>query len=89
MVQTTRNEIKDYKIHIEKNAGITVNVDSLLLGLHSQHGHTRDSTNDKTQRPKHTRRFDTYPFYSLERAVACRRPGALVNRLQSAKQMKS
>ena len=44
------------------------------LGYHdTQHGNTRDSTNDKTQQQHHTRRFDTCltktQSYSLERQL--------------------
>ena len=44
------------------------------LGYHdTQHGNTRDSTKDKTQRQQHTRRFDTCltkaQSYSLERQL--------------------
>ena len=70
MVQTIRNQIKAYKIQIEKNSAITITADSPLysLGYHdTQHGNTRDSTKDKTQRQQHTRRFDT----CLTKAQSC------------------
>ena len=91
MAQTTRNQIKAYKIQIEKNAGMPIQVDSLFCShAHhdTQHGNTRDSTNDKAQQPQHTRRFDTChiraPIFLVGQTVACRRPGALVNKLESA-----
>ena len=55
MVQTTRNQIKAYKIKIKKNAGISVKFDSPLL-----------------------------PILLVGEAVPCRRPGALVNKYESA-----
>ena len=69
MVQTVRNQIKAYKIQIEKNSGITIKAESLYsLGYHdTQHGNTRDSTKDTSLQQQHTRRFDT----CLTKAQSC------------------
>ena len=54
----------------------------------TQHGSTRDSTDDRTQQPQHTRRFDTCHIKNqillVGEAVACRRPGAMLKKLESA-----
>ena len=85
MVQTIRNQIKAYKIQIEKNSRTTV--------LHSpgshdtQHGSTRfHKRHDSTTTTAYEKiRHMTYqnPILLVGEALACRRPGALVNKLES------
>ena len=65
--QTTRNQIKAYKIQIEKNSGITITADSPLLTWLPRHAawqYTRIPTKNKTQRQQHTRRFDNMSYQS-------------------------
>ena len=89
MVQTRRNQIKAYTIQIEKNSESPSKTTALYsLGYHdTQHGNTHDSTSHKTRQQQHTRRSDTRltkpPILLVGEAVACRRPGALVNKLES------
>ena len=60
----------------------------LLFYHHTQHGNTRDSTSDKTSTTKAYEkiRHMSYqkPVLLVREAVACRRPGTLVNKLESA-----
>ena len=99
MVQTIRNQIKAYKVQIEKNSGITIKDDSSLvtwLPRHAAWQYTRFRSMAIHAIPQatrfninsDTRRSDTCltnaRFYSLERQFACRRPGALVNKLETA-----
>ena len=60
--KTVHKQEKPCKIRIEKNARITIKSPTDLCSLghtDTKHGKRRDSTNDKTQQPQHTRRFDT------------------------------
>ena len=90
MVQTIRNQIKAYKIQIEKNSGITIKDDSLLLSWQPRHApcqytrfHKRqDSTPTAYEKIRHMSYQS--PILLIGEAVACRRPGALVNKLESA-----
>ena len=90
MVQTIRNQIKAYKIQIEKNSGITITADSPLLTWLPRHAawqytrfHKRqDSTTTAYEKIRHMSYQS--PILLVGEAVACRRPGALVNKLESA-----
>ena len=90
MVQTIRNQIKAYKIQIEKNSGITIKADSPLLTWLPRHAawqytrfHKRqDSTTTAYEKIRHMSYQS--PILLFGEAVACRRPGALVNKLESA-----
>ena len=90
MVQTIRNQIKAYKIQIEKNSGITIKADSPLLTWLPRHAawqytrfHKRqDSTTTAYEKIRHMSYQN--PILLVGEAVACRRPGALVNKLESA-----
>ena len=90
MVQTIRNQIKAYKIQIEKNSGITIKDDSPLLTWLPRHAawqytrfHKRqDSTTTACEKIRHMSYQS--PILLVGEAVACRRPGALVNKLESA-----
>ena len=90
MVQTIRNQIKAYKIQIEKNSGITIKADSPLLTWLPRHAawqytrfHKRqDSTTTAYEKIRHMSYQS--PILLVGEAVACRRPGALVNKLESA-----
>ena len=90
MVQTTRSQIKAYKIQIEKNAGITIHVDSSLLTCLPRHAawqHTRFNKRQGSTPTAHEKiRHMSYqnPILLVGEAVSCRRPGALVNKLESA-----
>ena len=90
MVQTIRNQIKAYKIQIEKNSGITIKDNRPLLTWlprnaawqHTRFHKRRDSTTaayEKIRRMSHQN-----AILLVGEAVACRRPGALVNKLESA-----
>ena len=90
MVQTIRNQIKAYKIQIGKNSGITIKAVSLLLTWLPRHAawqytrfHKRqDSTTTAYEKIRHMSYQS--PILLVGEAVACRRPGALVNKLESA-----
>ena len=90
MVQTIRNQIKAYKIQIEKNSGITIKDNNPLLTWLPRHAasqdtrfHKRqDSTTPAYEKIRHTSYQN--PILLVGEAVACRRPGALVNKLESA-----
>ena len=90
MVQTIRNQIKACKIQIEKNSGITIEDDSLPLTCLPRHAawqytrfHKRqDSTTTAYEKIRHMSYQS--PILLVGEAVACRRPGALVNKLESA-----
>ena len=80
MVQTIRNQLKAYKIQIEKNSGITIQVDSLLLTWLPRHAawqYTRFHKRlDSTTRAYEKIRNTSYPnpILLVGEAVACRRP---------------
>ena len=89
MVQTTRNQIKAYKIHVEKNSGITIKDNRLLLTWLPRHAawqytrfHKRQDSTTACEKIRHM----SYPnpIFLVGEAVACRRPGAWVNKLESA-----
>ena len=90
MVQTIRNQIRAYEIQIEKNSGITITADSPLLTWLPRHAawqytrfHKRqDSTTTAYEKIRHMSYQS--PILLVGEAVACRRPGALVNKLESA-----
>ena len=90
MVQTIRNQIQAYKIQIEKNSRITIKDDSPLLTWLPRHAawqYTRflkrqDSTTTAYEKIRHMSYQS--PILLVGEAVACRRPGALVNKLESA-----
>ena len=90
MAHTTRNQIKGYKIQIEKNSGITIKVDSPLLTWLPRHAawqHTRfhkrqDSTTAAYEKIRHM--SSQNPILLVGEAVARRRPGALSIKLESA-----
>ena len=90
MVQTIRNQIKAYKIQIEKNSGITIKADSPLLTWLPRHAawqytrfHKRQgSTTTAYEKIRHMSYQN--PILLVGEAVACRRPGAWVNKLESA-----
>ena len=90
MVRTIRNQIKAYKIQIEKYSGITIKADSpplTRLPRHAASQYTRfhkrqDSTTTAYEKIRHT--SDRNLVLLVGEAVACRRPGALVNKLESA-----
>ena len=90
MVQTILNQIKMYIFQIEKKSRITIKDDSpLLTGLprHAAWQYTRfhkrhDSTTRAYEKIRH---MDLpKPILLVGEAVACRRPGALVNKFESA-----
>ena len=70
LVQTIRKQIKAYKIKSENRSGQF----SAHVAASAQHGSTGDSTNDDTQRPQRTRRFDTC---HAKIDLACRRSGSV------------
>ena len=89
MVQITRNQIKSYKIQIDKNSGTTIKVDSPLLTWLPRHAawqytrfHIRQNSTTAYEKIRHT----SYPnpILLVGEAVACRRLGGLVNKLESA-----
>ena len=88
--ETIRNQIKAYKIQIEKNSGITITADSPLLTWLPRHAawqytrfHKRqDSTTTAYEKIRHMSYQS--PILLVGEAVACRRLGALVNKLESA-----
>ena len=90
MMQTFRNQIKAYKIQIETNSGITIKGNSPLLTWLPRHAawqytrfHKRqDSTTTAFEKIRHMSYQS--PVLLAGEAVACRRPGALVNKLDSA-----
>ena len=90
MVQTIRDQIKAYKIQIEKNSRITIKADSPLLTWLPRHAawqcttfHKRqDSTTTAYEKIRHMSYQS--PILLVGEAVACRRPGALVNKLESS-----
>ena len=90
MVQTIRNQIKANKIQFEKNSGITITADSPLvtwLPRHAAWQYTRfhkrqDSTTTAYEKIRHMSYQS--PILLVGEAVACLRPGALVNKLESA-----
>ena len=83
MVQTIRNQIKAYKIQIEKNSGITIKADSPLLTWLPRHAAWQSTRFHKIQDSTTTMSYQS-PILLVGEAVACRRPGALVNKLESA-----
>ena len=86
IVQTIRNQIKAYKFQIEKNSGITIKDDSPLsthlvtttrsMAVHTIPQATRFNNNSNITNQN--------PILLVGEAVACRRPGALVNKLKAA-----
>ena len=90
MVQTLRNQIKSYKIQIEENVGTTIKVDSPLLTPLPRHAawqytrfHKRQhSTTTACEKIRHTSYQN--PILLVGEAVACRRLGGLVNKLELA-----
>ena len=87
MVQTIRNQIKAYKIQIEKNSGITIKDDSPLLTWLPRHAawpHTRfHKRQDSTTACEKIRHMSYQsPILLVGETVACRRPGAWVNKLE-------
>ena len=85
-----RYVIRSYKIQIEKNSGITIKADCPLLTWLPRHAasqYTRfhkgqDSTTPAYEKIRHTSHQN--PILLVGEAVACRRPGALVNKLEFA-----
>ena len=82
-------QIKAYKIQIETNSGITKADCPLLTWLprHAAWQYTRfhkrqDSTTTAYEKIRHTPYQN--PILLVGESVACRRPGALVNKLESA-----
>ena len=90
MLQTIRDQIKVYKIQIDQNSGITIKDNSPLLTWLPRHAawqytrfHKRqDSTTTAYEKIRHMSYQN--PILLVGEAVACRRPGALVNKLESA-----
>ena len=88
MVQTIRNQIKAYRIQMEKNSGITFKADSpLLTWLPQAWQYTRfhrrqDSTTTTYEKIRHMSYQN--PILLVGEAVVFRRPAALVNKLESA-----
>ena len=89
MVQAIRNSIKAYKIQIEKNSGITIKDDSPLLTWLPRHAawqytrlHKRQDSTTAYEKIRHMSYQS--PILLVGEAVAGRRPGALINRLESA-----
>ena len=90
MVQTIRNQIKAYKIQIQKNSGVTIKADSFLPTWSPRHAawqytrfHKRqDSKTTSYEKIRHTSYQN--PILLVGKAHACRRPRALVNKLESA-----
>ena len=84
MVQTIRNQIKAYKIQIEKNSGTTIKDDSLLTHLvTTTRSMTIHAIPQATRLNNNSMSYQN-PILLVGEAVACRRPGALVNKLESA-----
>ena len=91
MVQTIRDQIKACKVQIGKNSGITIKADSVLssqlelprhAGWQCTRFHKRqDSTTTANEKIRHMSYQS--PLLFVGEAVACRRPGALVNKLES------
>ena len=91
MVQTFRNQIKAYKIQIEKNSGITIKGNSPLLTWLPRRAawqytrfHKRQDSTTTTAFEKIRHMSYQNPIVLVGEPVACRRPGALVHKLESA-----
>ena len=89
MVQTIRNQVKAYKIKIEKNSRITIEDNSPLFTWFPRHAtwqytrfHKRQDSTTANERIRHISYQN--PILLVGEAVACRRPGALDNNLESA-----
>ena len=85
MVQTTRNQIKSYKIQIELSHQSRQS-SAHLVTRHAAWQYTRfhigqDSTT-AYEKIRHTSHQN--PILLVGEAVACRRPGGLVNKLEAA-----
>ena len=88
-IQTIRNQIKTYKIQIEKNSGITITDDSPLLTWLPRHAawqytrfHKQQDSTTACEKIRHM----SYQSHILlvGEAVAGRRPGTLCSRRESA-----
>ena len=88
-VQTVRNQIKAYKIQIEKNSGVTIRDDSPLLTWLPRHAawqytrfHKRQDSTTAYEKIRHMSYQS--PISLVGEAVAGRQPGTLCSRFESA-----
>ena len=82
MVHTIRNQIKADKIQIEKNSGITIKAPRHAAWQYTSFHKRQDSTTTAYEEVRHSSYQN--PILLVGEEVACRRPGALVNKLESA-----